>query len=364
MKLGSLTAGGLIVLLSSLAVVSTSGLEYLRAEEGCPTEIFDQQFHDGLKAYSPDLVVTAAVFDTRSGCWFDLYPDESLTTASAIKLHILSANLLQSQERNADLSATAVGHAERMLRFSHNYPSTSYLYGQVGVTGMRQYSDVVGAANTSHTSVYGITRASARDLTLTAVSTIDLDYVGPLTNKSRLVAREILSGTHESQRWGISAGLPEGWTSLLKNGFFPCSSSRCAPFASQYTWRVASTGFNEAPGRAGGYGISILTDGATSQAEGIAAVELVARHVALALTEGPEIERLVDSSNCTEVRSGESSSAIAQRLGLQSSDWPEILWTSGNEGPLAGQLMCGDQPRAKTQPCICPARPAIDHALD
>ncbi|MFT7473784.1 MAG: hypothetical protein ACI81L_000699 [Verrucomicrobiales bacterium] len=347
----------LFVLPAWLLTVSSDNISGSLAESDCSVSVFDNSFTSELNTAAPDLVVTASVFDTRTNCWYELHPENRLTTASAIKLQVLSANLLKNQRQGSELSATLTNYAERMLWFSHNSPPTSVLYGRVGTEGMRDYSELVGATDTTHSSTYGITRASARDLTLVALSTIDANYPGPLTQENRALARQLLSGVHPSQRWGISAGLPSGWTSFLKNGFYPCSSSNCAPFAGEYTWRVASTGYNEAPGAMRGYGISILTDGAKSQMEGVEAVELISRHVAAHLSEGESTDRVFDTANCTQVVRGESSTNIAGRLGLSSTDWAEILSTSGGAGPLSGQLMCGDEPRAKTQQCICPARP-------
>ena len=332
------------------ALFATTGVE--ASQPACATVIFDEQFAADLDALAPQLVVTASVFDAHTGCWYELNPQERLTTASAIKLQILAANLWEHQRSGTTLSPADRAYAERMLWYSHNSPSTSSLYANVGVTGMASYSDAVGENDATHTAVFGVTRASAHHLTSVAMSALDDNATGPLDPEHRQVARDLLDGVHPSQRWGISAGLPDGWTSRLKNGFFPCTN--CGPFSGQYTWRVASTGMNVETGTNRGYGISILTDGAASQAEGVAAVEFVSRHVASALTDGPESEREVDRANCTEVLSGESATAIAGRLGLTSDHWAEIRWTSGNEGPIRGQQMCGDEARALIQPCICP----------
>lgn len=100
---------------------------------------------------------------------------------------------------------------------------------------------------------------------------------GPLTAPYRGLARYYMTHVTPSQHWGISAGLPGGWSVALKNGFF---SSRCC------RWRIGSTGFVSGPGGAG-YAITVMSDGWPFDRPGIAAVELVARAVALQLASAP-----------------------------------------------------------------------------
>ncbi len=320
----------------------------------CNPAVFSPAVASGLDEDHPGLAITASVYDTRTGCWFELNPELRLTTASAIKLQMLGANLDRVEELGRPLSATELDHAQRMLHFSHNRPPATSLYERVGVSGMRAYSDAVGATGTVHTSVYGVTLAPARDLTLVALSMLHDASPGPLNRNSRQVARDLLDGVHPTQMWGLSAGANDEWVARGKNGFFPCT--RCAPFSGRYTWRVASTGMlSRADGE--GLAITVLTDGAPTQRIGVEAVESIVAHVARELIDdwepgaGP-----FDDAACVEAAGGESGTTIARRLGLSASAWPDIRWVSGNEGPMRGQLLCTRDPLAETSACICPSR--------
>lgn len=322
------------------------------ATNPCETA-FTEAFHEHLDEAFGHLAITAAVHDTRTGCQMHLAPELRLTTASAIKLHLLGATLERHEQRSGELTAVDLARAERMIHYSHNSPPTSELYVAAGVNGMDAYGAAAGAPGIDHTAVYGITRASAAELNHVAMATLYDDAPGSLTAESRAVAREIVGGVHHSQQWGISRAAPDGWQSLAKNGFFPCASQNCAPFAGIRTWRIASTGVLLAPDGAA-VAITILTDGASTQQEGMDAVEHVARAIGLELFGSVAADRAVDDASCTTVVSGDTTTSIVNRLGLPAPDWAEVRWVSGNEGPLVGQLMCAPQPLADTAACICP----------
>ncbi len=62
-----------------------------------------------LQRQFPDQRVTAAVFDTRTQCWYHLHLPMRITTASVIKAQVLGAVLLHAQDehRRARLTASA-----------------------------------------------------------------------------------------------------------------------------------------------------------------------------------------------------------------------------------------------------------------
>jgi len=325
------------------------------AVDPCGTA-FTESFLEELDAKFGHLAITAAVHDTRTGCEMHLAPELRLTTASAIKLHLLGATLERHEERSGALTATDLARAERMIHYSHNSPPTSELYVLAGVSGMDAYGAAAGAPGIDHTPIYGITRASAAELNQVALATLHDDAPGSLTTASRAAAREIVAGVHHSQQWGISAAAADGWQALAKNGFYPCASQNCAPFAGVRTWRIASTGVLMSPD-GDGVAISILTDGASTQQDGIDALEHVARAIGVELFGDLATDRPVDDASCTTVVSGDTPTSIVNRLGLPAPEWADVRWVSGNEGPLIGQLMCAPQPLAATAACICPTRP-------
>lgn len=188
--------------------------------DGCP-DAFDTAFHDALSSDVGDLTITAAVLDTRTGCEMHLNPELRLTTASAIKLHLLGATLERHEQSTGQLSPTDLARVERMIHFSHNRPPTSELYVAAGVAGMQAYGDAAGAPGISHTAVYGISRASAAELNAVALATLHDGSPGSLTTQSRAVARDVLAGVHHSQQWGISAAVPDFMAGAGKERLLP-----------------------------------------------------------------------------------------------------------------------------------------------
>ena len=67
----------------------------------------------GLAERYPGIKVTAAVYDTRTGCWHHLHKGLQLTTASVIKAQVLGAVLLKAQDAGRGLTA---GSARRSAR--------------------------------------------------------------------------------------------------------------------------------------------------------------------------------------------------------------------------------------------------------
>lgn len=295
-------------------------------------DVFPASFAASLAERYPNQRVTAAVYDVRTRCWYDLHRDLRLTTASVVKAGILGAALLRAQDAGRGLTTTESALASPMIRLSHN-PETSRLLGVVGgASGLDRYESRLGAtAETAYTSTFGAISSSARDRAL--VSLRLLRGGGPLDGAHRAAAWTYLSTVHVTQRWGISAGVRTGYEVALKNGFYPMSGNG---------WRVGSTGFVRQAGTDGGYAIAILTDRSGSQQAGMRVVEDVSRRVAGLLTgTGSEHRRGVDRSVCTGVSGGESWGQVAARLGLSASDGPQVRHVSGgNESPLSGQRAC------------------------
>jgi hypothetical protein len=62
-----------------------------------------------------------------------------------------------------------------------------------------------------------------------------------------------------SEAWGVTAGIPQGVTVALKNGWLPLSG--------ETNWQVNSIGFIDGDGR--NYILAILTDGNPTEQYGI-----------------------------------------------------------------------------------------------
>ena len=309
------------------AAVLVALLPAAPASAAACADVFPVSFADAVARSHPGQRVTASVVDTRTGCAYDLHPGLRLTTASVIKAGVLGAVLLKAQDEGRGLSEWERARIRPMIQLSHNNPYVSDLYARVGgVGGMDRADRRWGATGTRNSAAYGATWTTARDRT--RISLAMLHGGGPLRPDGRAEAWRYMSSVHPTQRWGITAGVPGGWSVALKNGFYPMRA---------YGWRAGSTGFVR-QGASGGYAITVLTDGGSSQVQGIRLVETVSRRVAQVLAGGSAAARPVDRSVCTSTSRGETWAAVARRVRAEPAAVRSI--SGGNPSPLQGQRAC------------------------
>jgi beta-lactamase class A len=292
--------------------------------------VFSSSFTHDLAARYPGIRMTAAVHDTRTGCWYHLDPGTRLGTASVIKAQVLGAVLLRAQDAGRGLTSWERSQIGPMIRYSFN-PETANLYVDVGgAAGMHATDGRFGVTNTSHTAKFGATQSTAVDRTNVALRLLHTS--GALSEANRDIAWSYMSDVHPLQEWGISAGVPVGWDVAQKNGFYPSSG---------VGWRVGSSGFVRQHDGDQGYAITVMTEGASNQRTGVRVTEAIARRVAAALTIGPSDARPFDRARCVQTSSGETWTGVASRLGLPTSRAGEVRTVSGgNSSPLSGQLAC------------------------
>ena len=297
------------------------------APAGC-APVFAESWRRDLARSFPGRV-TAAVYDTRTGCWHHLNPGMQITTASVIKAQVLAALLLKAQDEQRGLTGRELALAQPMIRFSHD-PPTSVLYGHIGGTaGMAAYDLRAGISTTSHSSRYGGTSTTAQDRTRVALGL--LHSGGPLRQTARDEAWRLMGDVHPTQQWGITAGMRRGWSAALKNGFYPGIGDR---------WRVGSTGFVREATTGHGYAITVMSTGMPDQATGIRLVETVAARVAAVLTGGRTMRRPVDRAVCARAHRGQSWAAAAVLVGVPGHGDAVRVVSGGGLVPFTGQRVC------------------------
>ena len=320
---------GLTIVLVGAAAAPAAAPDQAAASAGCRT-VLPAGLADELAARYPGIEATVAVYETDTRCWHHLNQGMQLTTASVIKAQVLGAVLLAAQDGGRHLTSWERSQIAPMIQYSFN-PETSALYQHLGGAGGVAATDPrFGATATSHTATFGLTRSTAVDRTNVALRL--LHGGGDLRRAGRAEAWGYMSHVHPLQQWGITAGVPSGWSVALKNGFYP---------ARGIGWRVGSSGFVRRDDADHGYAITIMTQGAGDQATGVQLVEDVSRRVASELTIGPGRSRPIDRARCVLTSSGESWSGVATRLGLPADRWPEVRTVAGgNTSPLSGQRAC------------------------
>ncbi len=221
----------------------------------------------------PGQQFSGSVYDERTGCQYDLHPTERIGTASVLKVEIMAGILLRAQNEGRGLTAAEAGEILPMITQSDNTAATT-LWESLGEgPGMANLDSVFGLNSTVPASpLWGLTSTSAADQ-VHLLRQVLLGDFGPLSAPYRNLAINYMTSVTPSQRWGITAGVPAGWTVANKNGWAPGSDG---------LWNVNSTGVVWDPS-GGGYAIALLSTGWSGEAPGITGIETVSRAVAAQL---------------------------------------------------------------------------------
>ena len=254
----------------SAATVSNPALSQDVCAEHDP---FDGEFVESLDVLYPGKRFSASVYDARTGCQYDLNRDERITTASVVKIEVMTGVLLRAQDQGRALTAWERSKIDPMITESADTPTSELFIYLGGTAGFATVDERLSLTETElPPSVWGLTETSARDQVNLIRQVLIGDY-GPLDEAYREEAWRYMTSVIPSQTWGITAGVEPRWTVAQKNGF--AGSSR--------GWRINSVGFVEDL-EGSGYAVSILSVGWSSVAQGTPAVEYISRQIATKLT--------------------------------------------------------------------------------
>lgn len=212
--------------------------------------------------------VLAGVYDLRTGQTWTLGSGPPQDEASIVKLNILETLLRQRASRGGSLSATDQSLARQMIEDSDNNAATD-LWNEVGgAPGISAFNSAAGLARTTPSGCvqcpgfpfpgWGLsTTVPADQLALLR----EIVEPGPLlSTAARDYALGLMENVTESQRWGVSGGVPSGVTVALKNGWLPLNPSST-------DWQVNSIGWVSGHGR--DYLIAVVTTGDATEQYGI-----------------------------------------------------------------------------------------------
>lgn len=215
---------------------------------------------------------TASVRDLTTGRNYHYHRALRLPTASASKVSILTALLLETRWR--ELGDRARSDARHMIRFGDD-GAADRLYERIGLEpGMTSANRKLGLRRT-HTpggrcadpSCWGATQSTAED----QVRLVKALATGksPLAPAERRRVLGLMERVTPDQKWGISAGACESDQVALKNGWLR--------HASNGHWAVVSAGLIRGHGH--DYAVAVLTEDSPSMSAGITKVEGVAARV-------------------------------------------------------------------------------------
>ncbi|MDF0376277.1 class A beta-lactamase-related serine hydrolase [Streptomyces sp. KA12] len=271
------------VLLASVAALSSLGGLHAKPAVAAPLPPKQTHAADDTAVQSPGKErVTAAVLslDGRSPKPLLNGKDASYDTASIVKVDILAALLLQSQDAGRHLTAQERALAEPMIRNSDN-AATNALWREIGgAPGLEAANKRIGMTATKggHGPKWGLTQTTASDQIrlLRCVfggagpSKADLQ----LNKESRAYIQSLMTRVASDQSWGVSAA--SGSSHALKNGWLQRTASGL--------WDTNSVGRVTVDGHS--YLVAVLSDGSPSMNEGISVVERAAKQAVAAATIG------------------------------------------------------------------------------
>jgi hypothetical protein len=198
--------------------------------------------------------VMAAVYDLRTGQTWTLGSGAPQDEASIVKLDILET-LLSQQPAGGGLTSSDQALAQQMIEDSDNDAATDLWDAAGGAAGIRTYNS---AATGFPWPGWGLT---------TTVPADQLSLLREVVEPSRLLSAAdrsyvlgLMENVTESQRWGVSGGVPATATVALKNGWLPLNDA-------DTDWQVNSIGWVSGAGR--DYLAAVVTTGDPTEQYGI-----------------------------------------------------------------------------------------------
>jgi beta-lactamase class A len=216
-----------------------------------------------------DGVVDFAARDPGQGLTCARNGAEDSHSASIVKVIILSA-LMYEDQPDTSLTSDQQELAEQMITQSSDGAATS-LWDEVGMEDLQEFLTAAGMDHTylGQDGYWGLTEVNPDDELRLLQLLIDPNNVLDASSRDYILGlmREVIP----SQHWGVSAGVPSGDTTYLKNGWLPDPT----------LWVINSIGDIATPH--GDYSMAILTRDNPSMPYGVNTVETVARLISQAL---------------------------------------------------------------------------------
>jgi hypothetical protein len=212
--------------------------------------------------------VEVAVYDLSGGQQWTLGQQAPQAGASVVNLEILETVLSQRTAQRTVLSLTEQELTPALIEQSDNDAATT-LWGDVGgAKGMRAFDHKAGLAHTSPSNCLQCPGSSGPGWGLTTTTPQDqVTLLRQLVQPSRVLdkndqkyALDLLESVTQSQRWGVSGGVPGGVTVALKNGWLALGAGHSG-------WQVNSVGWVSGDGR--NYLMAVLSTGSPTEQYGV-----------------------------------------------------------------------------------------------
>ncbi len=206
-------------------------------------------------------LVGAAVYDTDSGAFYSFQGRKSFTMYSIAKVPIMLAILDRAVREQRRVTTSEQNLIESMIHVSDN-DAASALYSDIGgAAGVGRYLRRIGIMNTQMSDYgWGASTTTAQDMTRLMAKLGSCTILVPRLCRYAL---DTMRSVVDSQRWGVSAGVPGDGSVALKNGWYPDDSG----------WGINSIGLISSEGKH--YAIAILTYPNPSMGYGIDTIQKI-----------------------------------------------------------------------------------------
>ncbi len=204
--------------------------------------------------------------------------DGTFALASVAKLPVMLATLERARLQERELTAEEHNLLDLMITVSSNN-ATDVLWQSLGEgPGVAELLEPLGITSIEYAEddQWGDSRASALDVAGLLELLVDEDSV--LAPEVQTEALALMQSVVADQRWGASAGVDvgngSGATLAIKNGWYPETTGWLLNSAGVIS--LAGGGADDAGDEATAHVVVVLTEGATTQTEGVRVIEEIA----------------------------------------------------------------------------------------
>jgi hypothetical protein len=183
-------------------------------------------------------LVTAAVYDVRSGQTYFYNPGVHERTASMVKIDILADLLWETQQAHRSMTPREISLAAKMIDASNNGAANLLWTDIGGRDAIDSFNTMIGFKQTIPNYDWGTIETTPRDqLELLKIIVLPNDV---LSAASRTYEMGLMEAVIPSERFGLGWGSPPRVTVGLKDGYYPETDTG---------WQINTSGFVEYHGR-------------------------------------------------------------------------------------------------------------------
>ncbi|HEX6288466.1 MAG TPA: serine hydrolase [Herpetosiphonaceae bacterium] len=214
-------------------------------------------------------LVGAAVLDLKSGDLYSIGGTRAFPMYSTAKVPIMVGVLNKAIREKRGVAGWEDRLLRSMIQQSSNDAATNLFIHVGGAGPLERYLRSIGIQNTNiNPDGWGASTTTAQDMARLMTKLANCTI---LNAKLCHYALELMRGVTPGQRWGVSAGVPDGLSVAVKNGWYPEDEG----------WAINSVGYIK--GQRKRYAIAVYTRPNPSMRYGIDTIEAISAKIYPAL---------------------------------------------------------------------------------